>query len=189
MMRWSLVSLLLVPFFACGGDIEKENVATTTDAGTPNPIDGSSPTLDAMVVTDGSTPVTDAAAPNGVCAKDGDCGGGKCFEGMCMCELPKYVQANGLCGDQKPEDCATSNGTCRQNPAECNSGELEGDLDTNQSCGDLVPAVCCFPAASCKMTVDFVCCGANVKPYEPTCVNGWRTCMGLMPKKRDTKCP
>lgn len=188
-MRWSLLLVLLVPFFACGGDIEKENVATTQDAGTPTPNDGSSPTLDATVVTDGSTPVNDATVPNAPCAIDDDCKGGKCFQGMCMCELPNYVQPDGRCGKTAPPDCQTASGTCRQNPAECSAGELEGDLDTNQSCGDFVPAVCCFAAGSCKMTVDFVCCGANVKPYEPSCVNGWRTCMGLMPKLRDTKCP
>lgn len=188
-MRWSLLSLLLVPFFACGGDIEKENVATTTDAGAPNPADGSTSTLDATVVTDGSAPVNDAALPNAVCAKDDDCNGGTCFQGMCMCPASTYVQSDGRCGKTAPPDCATSAATCRQNPAECMAGELEGDLSTNQTCGDLVPAVCCFPASSCKSTVDFVCCGANVKPYEPTCVNGWRQCNGLMPKLRDTKCP
>jgi hypothetical protein len=189
-MRWSLLGLLLVPFVACGGDIEKENVATTQDAGTPTPVDGSTPTLDATVVTDASVPTpTDAQAPNAPCAKNEDCNGGTCFEGMCMCQLPKYVQTDGRCGDQPPPECIASNGTCRQGPAECTDEELEGELGTNQSCGDFAPAVCCFMATSCKYTKDIVCCGASTTPYEPSCVNGWRTCMGLMPKLRDTKCP
>ena len=151
-------------------------------------LEPNAPTLDATV-TDGTAPASDATVPNAPCANDGDCKGGTCFEGMCMCDLPKYVQADGRCGDEKPKDCATASGTCRQSPAECMTGELEADIETDQSCGDFVAAVCCFPAAACKMTVDFVCCGANVEPYEPNCVNGWRTCMGLMPKLRDTKCP
>jgi hypothetical protein len=189
-MRWSLLGLLLLPFFACGGDIEKENVATTQDAGAPVPIDGSTSTLDATVADASTTLPTDGGpVTSGPCTKSDDCNGGTCFEGMCMCQLPKYVQTDGRCGDAKPPDCAAANGTCRQGPAECTDTELEGDIETDQSCGDFAPAVCCFPAASCKLTKDFVCCGASTTPYEPTCVNGWRTCMGLMPKLRDTKCP
>jgi hypothetical protein len=75
-------------------------------------------------------------------------------------------------------------------PAQCQAGELESDLGSNTSCGDLVAAVCCYPAASCKSTVDFVCCGASTTPYEPTCVNGWRTCDGAgpMPMLRKPTC-
>src|SRR5687768_4166556 len=108
-MRWSALLLL---FFACGGDIERENVATTQDAGTPNPIDGGAPALDATVIDGGPAPTTDGATvPNAPCAKDADCQGGSCFEGMCMCQLPKYVQADGRCGDAKPPECNASNGT------------------------------------------------------------------------------
>lgn len=135
--------------------------------------------------------MTDATAPNAPCAINDDCKGGSCFQGMCMCQLPKYVQSDGRCGDEKPPECTASSGTCRQQPAECMTGELEGELGTNQSCGDFVAAVCCFQATSCKMTADIVCCGASTTPYEPNCVNGWRTCMGLMPKLRSSgnQCP
>lgn len=190
-MRGSLASLLLLlVFFACGGDAEKgsDNAGTTDDAGAQNPKDGSSTVLDATVV-DGGRPLPTVDAGDRPCNGDGDCNGGTCFEGMCMCEVPKYVQPNGRCGDDAPPECTASSGTCRQNPAECMAGELEGELSTNQTCGDFIAAVCCYPAASCKTTVDFVCCGASTTPYEPRCVNGWRTCLGLMPKLRDTKCP
>lgn len=190
-MRRSPLAVLVL--FACGGDIERENVATTTDAGTPSPTDASSSTLDGTVVdVDGSTPPIDGGnVPSAPCSKDVDCNGGTCFNGMCMCQIPKYVQADGRCGDGQPGDCTTSSGTCRQEPAQCEAGELEGELGTNQSCGDFAPAVCCFAASSCKTTVDFVCCGASTTPYEPTCVNGWRTCSGggPTPKLRSDKCP
>lgn len=188
-MRWSVASLLLL-FFACGGDAEengKENIGTTEDGGTQTPKDGSSSVLDATVVDGGPVPIVDAS--DRPCNGDGDCRGGTCFEGMCMCGAPKYVQPDGRCGDDAPPECTASSGTCRQNPAECMAGELEGELGTNQTCGDFIAAVCCYPAGSCKTTVDFVCCGASTTPYEPRCVNGWRTCLGLMPKLRDTKCP
>jgi hypothetical protein len=187
-MRAALVLLLVLA--GCGGDIEKENVATTHDAGNPDLKDASGPTLDATV-TDGGAPKPggDGGTTSAVCTNDSGCNGGTCFEGTCLCALPKYVQSDGRCGDAQPPDCATSSGTCRQNPATCMAGELEGELGTNQSCGDFVAAVCCFPAASCKSTVDFVCCGASTTPYEPSCVNGWRQCMGLMPKLRSDKCP
>jgi hypothetical protein len=181
---------VLLALASCGGDIEKENVATTHDAGNPDPKDASGPILDATVADGGSGPgpaVDGGASPS--CSNDAQCNGGTCFEGTCLCELPKYVQTDGRCGDTKPPDCATSSGTCRQTPAQCMAGELEGELGTNQSCGDFVAAVCCFPAASCKSTVDFVCCGASTTPYEPNCVNGWRQCMGLMPKLRGPTCP
>src|SRR5688500_15908255 len=126
-------ALLLVVFAgggACGGDIEKENVATTQDAGTPAPVDGSTATLDATVTDGGTTspPSDGSVATTPPCANDGDCNGGTCFQGMCMCQVPKYVQADGRCGDAQPAGCTTSSGTCRQTPAECMAGELEGEL-------------------------------------------------------------
>lgn len=186
-----LLFIASIAFAACDGEIEKENVATTSDAGTPTPNDGGGGTLDATVV-DGATD-GDAAFDGGTraCAKDADCNGGSCFEGLCMCPGGKHVQPDGRCGDAAPKICSEGGGTCRQNEAVCNAGELEGDLDTNMSCGDLVAAVCCFDAAKCKTTVDFVCCGASTTPYEPSCVNGWRTCAagGPTPKLRSQGCP
>jgi len=183
--------LLLLVFVGCNGDIEKENVGTTSDAGTPAPNDGGNGTLDGTIIdgsTDGGT-VIDAAARN--CAKDGDCNGGTCFEGLCMCNGGKHVQPDGRCGDTPPKTCSESGGTCRQNEAVCESSELEGDIGTDMSCGDLIAAVCCFDKAKCKTTVDFVCCGASTTPYEPNCVNGWRTCAGggPLPKLRSSSCP
>jgi hypothetical protein len=115
---------------------------------------------------------------------------GRCFHGMCMCNAPYHVQPNGKCGTAMPPSCATGGGSCRQMPAQCESTELESDFDSNMSCGDFVPAVCCYPKSSCQTTVDFVCCGAALDPYEPTCVNGWRTCDGLgpTPMLRKPKC-
>jgi hypothetical protein len=183
-----LLLLLLFSFFACNDDVETGPVAGTEDAGTPTPKDGSTETLDATIV-DGGGPVPIVDASDRPCDGDDDCRGGTCFAGVCMCEVPKYVQADGRCGDDAPEECIAGGGRCQQDPAECMPGELEGELQTNQTCGDFVAAVCCFPAGSCKTTVDFVCCGASTTPYEPRCVNGWRTCLGLMPKLRSDTCP
>lgn len=129
------------------------------------------------------------STPPPPCVTDQDCNEnatmsalmGSCFEGMCMCNAPYHVQPNGKCGSALPPDCQSSGGSCRQEPAQCESGELEGNADANMSCGDFVPAVCCYAKVQCKTTVDFVCCGASTQPYEPNCVNGWRTCAGLGP--------
>jgi hypothetical protein len=128
-----------------------------------------------------------------VCKVDAECNEspaisslqGSCFEGACMCHAPFHVQPNGRCGAATPPECDAQGGKCRQAPdANCLAGELQGDVGTNMSCGDFAPAGCCFPAAACKAPVDFVCCGASTTPYEPTCVNGWRTCAGGGPTPR-----
>lgn len=110
----------------------------------------------------------------------------KCFEGICICQAPFHVQPSGKCGKNEPPDCAAHSGTCRQNPAECQPGEHGASLSTDMSCGDFVAAVCCIPI--CKTPVDLVCCGASTTPYEPLCVNGWRTCEGLQPALRSKGC-
>lgn len=105
---------------------------------------------------------------------------GACFEGVCVCKFGN-VQPSGKCGPASPGDCAAHGGTCRQDPAECEASELRADLDTNTSCGDFAPALCCVPADKCKGPDDLVCCGAAADPYEPLCVNGWKTCGAAAP--------
>jgi hypothetical protein len=127
-----LLLLLLFSFFACSDDVETGQVASTEDAGTQTPRDGSTETLDGTIV-DGGGPVPIVDASDRPCDQDDDCRGGTCFEGVCMCEVPKYVQADGRCGDDAPEECIAGGGRCQQNPAECMPGELEGELQTNQT--------------------------------------------------------
>ena len=136
------------------------------------------------------------AAP--VCEQDQDCNEdpmvstlqGQCFSGVCICTVG-YVQPSGKCAAEPPAPCDAHSGTCRQDPAECEVGELRGELQTSASCGDFVPAVCCVPAASCQGPPDLVCCGAAAAPYEPLCVNGWKTCGAgaPTPRSRDQGCP
>ena len=130
------------------------------------------------------------AATMGACSADQDCNespatsslSGKCFFGVCMCNLGLYAQPNGKCGKTPPGACMASSGKCRQMPAECQAGELPGEMPTNMSCGDFIEAVCCFPATSCKAptksgaSVDFKCCMPNDGIEDPICVNGWRVC-------------
>lgn len=141
---------------------------------------------------DGATAPSDAATPDAaradggtkVCVADQDCNedlamsslAGTCFSGVCICRANMFVQPSGKCGTKAPGECAAAGGTCRQQPPTCAAGELEGADTTNRSCGDLVAAVCCVPAASCKAPVELVCCGASTTPHEPICVNGWKTC-------------
>ncbi len=132
-----------------------------------------------------------------VCEQDHDCNEdpevstlhGSCFSGVCICTVG-YVQPGGKCAAAPPGDCGAHGGTCRQDPAECAAGELRGELQTNASCGDFVPAVCCVPSASCQGPADLVCCGAAASPYEPLCVNGWKTCGpgAPTPRSRDEGC-
>jgi hypothetical protein len=109
---------------------------------------------------------------------------GECFHGTCVCQAPYHVQPSGKCAETPPPNCPASGGTCRQVPAECQATELAGSADMHLSCGDETPALCCVPTASCKASVDFVCCGASASPYEPSCVNGWKTCAGPGPWPR-----
>lgn len=140
-----------------------------------------------------------ASAGDAACTTDPDCNDdpsvsalhGGCFMGVCICKNGFFVQPNGKCGPTKPASCPSSGGTCRQMPAQCNAGELETHFDTSQeSCGDLIAAVCCVPTASCKAPIDLVCCGASTTEYEPSCVNGWKTCgaSGPTPKVRTGTC-
>lgn len=133
-----------------------------------------------------SSSAADAGAPpsSKVCTVDQECNedptmsslAGTCFQGVCICRANMFVQTSGRCGSKPPADCATLGGTCRQAPAACAAGELEGAEPTNRSCGDFVAAVCCLPATACRAAVDLVCCGASTTPHEPICVNGWKTC-------------
>lgn len=136
----------------------------------------------------------------GACTGDPDCNenpamsslSGKCFFGVCMCNIGLYVQPNGKCGKTEPGGCTTSGGKCRQTPATCQAGELPGALPTNMSCGDFVEAVCCFPGAGCKAptkagaNVDFKCCMPNDAIEDPICVNGWKVCPQGGDAKTDT---
>lgn len=139
-----------------------------------------------VVVGGGPDAGGDGAADGGaVCQTDADCNDdpsassllGRCFEGTCICRAPAHVQPSGKCGTARPPaECRASGGVCRQDPAECLEGQLQGGGEASMSCGDFVAAVCCYPAAACRTTVDFQCCGARAEPYEPICENGFRTC-------------
>jgi hypothetical protein len=86
-----------------------------------------------------------------------------------------YNQPSGKCAPTAPPDCKTQGGTCHQNPATCPAGTVGADQGTDMSCGDLVAAVCCFPAASCTGP-SLVCCAPNDASDPPICENGWLTC-------------
>lgn len=137
-------------------------------------------------------PVPASGAP--VCYNDAGCNEdpsvssllGKCTYGICVCNAGA-VQPSGKCATTPAPECVKQVGTCRQMPATCNAGELASDSSTNLTCGDLVEAVCCLPAGSCKggglevtgsgwVPVDFYCCSASKVQSAPICVNGWRTC-------------
>lgn len=161
-------------------------IAVTADGKCGDPTDG------------GTTTKPDATTPpvtGPVCYNDPGCNDnpatstllGKCTFGICVCNQSSYVQPSGKCGPTPPPDCTTQGGTCRQEPAICSAGELAGDQSTNMTCGDLIAAVCCAPATSCKggvrevagagwVSVDFVCCAPNDNDPAPICVNGWKTC-------------
>lgn len=141
-------------------------------------------------------PPPPTTTPDKACSTDLDCNGdpsvsaqwGKCFYGVCMCMQGLTVQANGKCNTTPAPDCPTQGGTCRQQPASCNSDELVvGTPPGDMSCGDVVEAVCCEKSASCKGphdgssggnggAVDFACCGPTDQVMQPQCVNGWQTC-------------
>jgi hypothetical protein len=203
-MRTDLLALLFgATLVGCNAQIAQ--ILGTDDAGAAP---DSGPGREAGIVEiDASTPPlpgTDADASTttdgGVaCTKDHECNfdltmsslAGSCFNGVCICKVGYYVQPNGKCGSTAPPSCPNQGGTCRENPATCQTGELEGDYETNMSCGDFQPAVCCTPAASCHAPIDIVCCGAAAAYYEPSCVNGWRTCAAgaPTPRLRSQGCP
>ncbi len=176
----ALCALSALVLCACGAVQTVPADASASDGGTP-PSDAA--TSDASRA-DGAGGGGGGGGAAKVCVTDQDCNedpamsslAGTCFSGACICRANMFVQPSGKCGTKAPAECAASGGTCRQQPATCAAGELEGADTTNRSCGDLVAAVCCVPAASCKAPVDLVCCGASTTPHEPICVNGWKTC-------------
>jgi hypothetical protein len=99
---------------------------------------------------------------------------GSCFEGVCFCKPAFHVQKSGKCGSAPPE-CATSGGHCEQNQTACAAGEVTSSPAASMSCGDLVPAVCCFAPADCNGPT-FHCCAPNDSSPPPICENGWLTC-------------
>jgi hypothetical protein len=136
------------------------------------------------LTTPGSTPV---------CYNDAGCNedpsmsslAGTCFGGLCMCKPGFHVQPSGKCGATAPTTCA--GGTCRQEPAACAAGELEGSTETNMACGDFIAAVCCSEQALCKapsreaagagwFSFEMLCCAPNGGASAPICVNGYQTC-------------
>jgi hypothetical protein len=60
-------------------------------------------------------------------------------------------------------------------PATCPAGTIGATTDTDMTCGDLVPAVCCYPTAQCVGSV-VICCGPTGASHAPICENGFRTC-------------
>jgi len=183
--------LLFLGLTACDAQIAQ--VLASDDAGT-SPADAATGPNDAGIVeVDATITPPDAGSnsdggppPGGVCGKDQDCNDdqsvntlwGSCFMGQCFCKSGNSIQPNGKCAPGNPPSCTAGNspGTCRQTPAECQQGEMEGSYWSTMTCGDVIAAVCCYEKAKCTSFFDVVCCGASSTPYEPVCVNGWKTC-------------
>ncbi len=137
----------------------------------------------------GATCYVPDTAPTPGCVTDQDCNGdsaisslmGTCFHGVCICQSPYNVGANGKCANIKLPDCQSQSGTCRQMPATCLGTEIETTTDPF-ACGDLIAAVCCSATAGCKgafdgsTPVDFACCGKAGGTRPAVCLNGWKTC-------------
>lgn len=204
-MKTALLSLLLGgAILACNAQIAQ--VLESEDAGTVPAEAGGGP-VDGTIVTDASFgPKFEDASPDAAtdggkraCNLDHECNedlsmsslAGSCFQGVCICKSNFYVQPSGKCGVTEPPLCAAQGGTCRTNPADCESSELEADFKTTMKCGDIQPFMCCLPKTECYAPVDIVCCGAATMYYEPSCVNGWRTCAAgaPMPRLRSQGCP
>lgn len=186
----AVLGLAIATVAACGGRVE-ETSSSGTPAGSstsPSPTATTSP----APTSSPPRPPTSPTSPAAVCTFDAECNEsptlsrlqGTCFHGVCVCTPPAHVQPNGKCGETQSPGCAQQRGKCRQSPAECFPQELAGDEDTNRTCGDFVAAVCCIPEVACLSPVDLVCCGASTTPYEPICVNGWRTCGAGAPTPR-----
>jgi hypothetical protein len=118
-----------------------------------------------------------------VCKADQDCNGdpqvssleGYCYEGICICREGLHVQPNGKCSKTPVPPCMSSSGKCFQEPANCPSGFVEGSQDADFTCGDLIPAVCCFASTSCQGPA-FNCCSPVGGTRAQICESGYRTC-------------
>lgn len=180
--RMRALALLLAVAVGCG------TTATVTAPGGGGPDGGSDPDDGGATGSgetlpsgeDAGTPVDAEAGAGPGCLADKDCNEdpavsalwGTCFRGICVCKPGFHVQPSGRCSPKLPADCRQSGGACKQEPASCAPGAIEGSDPTNMSCGDLIAAVCCF--ARCKGP-EFVCCGpTGVQPV--VCESGWRTC-------------
>lgn len=191
MQRASL--LLFLGLTACNAQIaqvlaSEDAGATPLEAGSPK--DAGTTEIDATTSFDAGNGDSDGGpAPGGICSKDQDCNDdqsvnalwGTCFMGQCFCKSGNSIQPDGKCAPGNPPGCTSSTanqstGTCRQNPAECQQNEMQGSYWSTMTCGDLVPVVCCIEKTKCTSFFDVVCCGASSTPYEPVCVNGWKTC-------------
>lgn len=167
-----------------GCETEKTEATAAPEAGSVN-VDGTSPPptsgdggTDSGSPSDGSFDAPSSDAGKLVCANDVDCKGGKCFQGVCICDLFLRIQPDGTCG-QTPEpaclDQVDAGARCNSPQPVCkevDAGEIPGSPEANRTCGDFAPAVCCF--SGCRGP-SFLCCGAN-GPTPQICVQGWRTC-------------
>lgn len=186
------VAAATVVVVACGGRVEEASSSSGTPAGSTRPSPTSTATPPSAPTSSPPRPPGVPPGPAAVCASDADCNDsptlsrlqGSCFHGVCVCMPPAHVQPSGKCGETASPGCPQQRGKCRQTPAECLPQELEGDAETSRSCGDFVAAVCCIPEVACLSPIDLVCCGASTTPYEPICVNGWRTCGPAAPTPR-----
>ena len=171
---------------ACGGSTLDGVPGAGADGGGTS---GGPTTSDGGGTSDGGS-TFDATPPNpgptGACKNDQDCNEnpnvsslwGTCFRqkgfGVCICQPMFHVQPDGKCGPAVPS-CMTSGGQCVQNATMCPAGQIPGSDAANMSCGDLVPAACCFTAAQCVGPA-FVCCGPTDASHVPICESGFLTC-------------
>jgi hypothetical protein len=185
-IAWVGVGALLL-FYVSACETENTEATIVPDGGDfkldssgqpPNNNDGSANSPDGDP---SSSP--EASTPDGgfglACATDVDCKGGKCFSGVCICDLFFRVQANGTCGSAAEPLCvdqADAGARCNSPQPVCreiDAGEIAGSNEANRSCGDFAPAVCCF--AGCKGP-NFLCCGQSATVSPQICTQGWRTC-------------
>ncbi len=152
-------------------------VSDDLDTGAPSPASDGGRDEDS-----GADADADADAPATACLTKEDCRSGACSGGTCFCDTDSFIQPDGRCGPTPPAGCLEQGGSCVQGDS-CPSQQLEGSPEANMSCGDLIPALCCFEASVCKGRKDFVCCGPNSDvAFPPSCVNGWTTCpLGYAP--------
>ena len=161
-----------------GGAVEAGLATDSGDASAASD-DGATPQQDSG---DARAPLKDPDSGALVgCVVAADCNGGSCFEGVCMCPLGSWIQANGSCGATPPPSCAAHGGTCStldpMNQA-CPRGSLWRSVAAD--CDSAEGKVCCVDSTTCHGRDVLERNGCYVRgtdaAYVPWCVNGWATC-------------
>jgi hypothetical protein len=177
--------------------------AETSAGPPPVPLDSGALVPDAPASADGETATLSSAQAAGdadadaeagpssvMCRTRDDCRGGRCSDGVCVCDEGTFVQPDGACGPTPPPGgCEDAGGVCRVGIAKCSANELPAPSSPDPEwCGGYVPRTCCFPEASCRGPEDLVCCGLDLNGSAeitaPICVNGWKTCLPRTTPKR-----